>query len=197
MSFGPGGAGHFRREITTALHNNWKLFFFEGVILLLLGAAAIGIPQIATLTVALLVGWLFLFSGIVGLVTTLRMGSAPGFWWSLLSAIIGIGAGVVLLASPVSGAISLTFVLIAFFMIEGIASIMFAFDHRHELPRSWGAMLLSGIVDVVLGGMIFLGLPNSAAWAIGLLVGINMLFGGAALVAMALQARTLGTGSGD
>jgi uncharacterized membrane protein HdeD (DUF308 family) len=196
MSLDQDGAGQFRQQLTTSLHNHWKLFFFEGVVLLLLGAAAIVIPQVATLTVELLVGWLFLFSGIVGLVTTLRMRFAPGFWWSLLSALIGIAAGVVLLASPVGGAVSLTFVLIAFFLIEGVASIMFAFDHRRELPRSWGAMLLSGIVDVVLGAIIFLGLPSSAAWAIGLLVGINMLFGGAALVAMALQARSLDAGSG-
>ena len=98
-------------------------------------------------------------------------------------------------ANIVRWPITLTFVLIAFFIIEGIASIMFALDHRQELPGSWGAMLFSGIVDLVLGGMIFLGLPSSAAWAIGLLVGINMVFGGAALIAMALHARKLNTPS--
>jgi uncharacterized membrane protein HdeD (DUF308 family) len=54
------------------------------------------------------------------------------------------------------------------------------------------AMLLSGIVDLILAGIIFLGLPGSAAWAIGLLVGINLIFGGAAMIAMAQQARKLG-----
>lgn len=181
----------FRQEFAKTLSTHWKFFAFEGVALVLLGIAAIIIPQIATLTVALLVGWLFLFSGIIGLVTTFRMRAGPGFWWSLISAIIAIGAGLVLVASPVGGAISLTFVLIAFFLAEGVASIMFALDHREELPNSWIAMLLSGIVDIGLGAIIFLGLPGSAAWAIGLLVGINMIFGGAALIAMASQARTL------
>jgi uncharacterized membrane protein HdeD (DUF308 family) len=128
----------------------------------LLGAAAIVVPQIATLTIALSIGWLLLFSGIVGLITTFQMRSAPGFWWSLVSAILAIAAGIVLLASPVGSAIPLTFVLIAFFIIEGVASIMFGLDHKRQLPGSWGVMLLSGIVDLLLTGMIFLGLPSSA-----------------------------------
>ncbi|HXE01365.1 MAG TPA: HdeD family acid-resistance protein [Hyphomicrobium sp.] len=195
MSIDQSGISLFRQELASSLHDHWKSYLFEGIVLLLLGAAAIIVPQIATLTVALLIGWLLLFSGVIGLITTFQMRPAPGFWWSLVSALIAIAAGVVLLASPAGGAITLTFVLIAFFIIEGIASIMFALDHRQELPGSWGAMLFSGIVDLVLGGMIFLGLPSSAAWAIGLLVGINMLFGGAALIAMALHARKLNTPS--
>jgi uncharacterized membrane protein HdeD (DUF308 family) len=194
MSFDPTSTRAIQQALATSLHRNWKFFFFEGVALLILGAAAIIIPQLATLTVAILIGWLLLFSGAVGLISTFRMSAGPGFWWSLLSAIIAIFAGSVLLSSPVTGAVSLTFVLIAFFLIEGVASIMFALNHRSELPRAWGAMLASGIVDLVLGAMIFLGLPSSAGWAIGLLVGINMVFGGMALIAMALHARTLEAG---
>ncbi|MFZ3241827.1 MAG: DUF308 domain-containing protein, partial [Pseudolabrys sp.] len=69
------------------------------------------------------------------------------------------------------------------------ASIMFAFDHRRELSGQWGWMLASGIIDLALALMIFAGLPSTAAWALGLLVGINMIFGGAALIAMSLHAR--------
>lgn len=68
---------------------------------------------------------------------------------------------------------------------------MFALDHRRELSAAWGSMLASGIVDLVLGGLIFAVLPGAAAWALGLLVGINMIFGGVALIAMALQARKI------
>jgi uncharacterized membrane protein HdeD (DUF308 family) len=182
----------FRLEIATSLRAHWKFFLAEGIVLVLLGAAAIIVPQIATLTVALFLGWLLLFSGIAGLVTTFSMRPMAGRWWSLLSAAIGIGAGLVLLFSPATGAVSLTLVLIAFFIVEGIASIMFALDHRNELPNSWIFMLVSGIVDLLLAAMIFLGLPSSAAWAIGLLVGINLVFGGIALIGMAMQARSLG-----
>ena len=134
-------------------------------------------------------GWLFLVSGIVGLVTSFWMRHAPGFWWSLLSAVLGIVVGGMLLGSPLTGAFSLTLVLIAFFLIEGAVSIMFALEHKRELSGQWGWMLMSGIIDIALAIMIFAGLPSTAAWAVGLLVGINMIFGGTALIAMALHAR--------
>jgi uncharacterized membrane protein HdeD (DUF308 family) len=131
---------------------------------------------------------LFLISGIVGLVTTFMMRNMPGFWWALLSAVLAIAAGVVLLGWPVSGVLSLTLVLIVFFLVEGVASIMYALGHRNS--GRWGWMLLSGIVDLILGAIIFVGLPGTAAWAIGLIVGINMVFGGTSMIAMALHARS-------
>jgi uncharacterized membrane protein HdeD (DUF308 family) len=66
---------------------------------------------------------------------------------------------------------------------------MFAFEHKSELPARWGWMLVSGIIDLILAALIFAGRPGTAAWALGLLVGINMVFGGSALIAMALHAR--------
>ena len=178
-----------QRAAATIMHEHWVLFLIEGIVLLILGAIAVVVPPIATLAVTFLFGWLILISGVVGLVTTFWMRHAPGFWWSLLSAVLGIVVGVMLLASPVIGALSLTFVLISFFLIEGAVTIMFALDHRRELSGQWGWMLFSGIIDLVLAAMILAGLPSTAAWAIGLLVGINMIFGGAALIAMALHAR--------
>jgi len=188
MSTNPAGAS-LQQAVASAIHEHWKLFLIEGIVLGLLGVAAIAVPWIATLAFTLVLGWLFLISGIVGLVTTFWMRGAPGFWWSLFSAIIAIAAGLVLLTSPVSGALSLTFVLIAFFIIEGIVTIMYAFEHRKQLSGRWGWMLASGIVDLILAGIIFAGLPGTAAWALGLLVGINLVFGGTAMVGMALAAK--------
>ncbi len=175
--------------ISKSLHEHWKLFLVEGAILLVLGLVAVTVPIVATVAVEIIVGWLILVSGIVGLVTTFYMRRAPGFWWSLFSALIGTAAGVVLLLWPLNGALSLTLILTVFLAFEGVVSIMFAFDHRRELSGRWGMMLLSGIVDLILAGFIFSGLPGTAAWAIGLLVGINLVFGGSAVVAMALHAR--------
>ena len=183
------GAAALQQAVATAIHEHWKLFLIEGVILALLGVAAIAVPWIATLAFTLVLGWLFLISGIVGLVTTFWMRGMPGFWWSLFSAIIAIAAGIILLTSPVSGALSLTFVLIAFFVIEGIVTIMYAIEHRNQLSGRWGWMLASGIVDLILAGIIFAGLPGTAAWALGLLVGINLVFGGTAMIGMALAAK--------
>jgi uncharacterized membrane protein HdeD (DUF308 family) len=117
------------------------------------------------------------------------MRGAPGFWWSLISAIVAIAAGVVLLLWPVNGTLSLTLVLIAFFIVEGGASIFYAVEHRAQLSGRWGWMMVSGIIDIILAAIILGGLPGTAFWALGLLVGINMVFGGAALIAMALAAR--------
>jgi uncharacterized membrane protein HdeD (DUF308 family) len=178
-----------QRAVANALHQHWVLYLVEGVVLLVLGLTAVVIPPLATLTVTILFGWLFLVSGVMGLITTFWMRQAPGFWWALVSAVLGIAVGAMLLVLPVSGAFSLTIVLVAFFIIEGVASIMFALDHKRELSGRWGWMLVSGIVDLVLGAMILAGLPSTAAWAIGLLVGINMVFGGTALIGMALHAR--------
>lgn len=180
---------NIQRAVGKALHDHWVLYLVEGVVLLVLGATAIVLPPLATLAVTILFGWLFLVSGVVGLFTTFWMRAAPGFWWSLLSALLAVVVGGLLLAMPIGGALSLTIVLVAFFIIEGAASIMFALDHKRQLSGQWGWMLFSGIVDLVLAAIIFAGLPGTAAWAIGLLIGINMIFGGSALIAMALHAR--------
>jgi uncharacterized membrane protein HdeD (DUF308 family) len=185
----PGDAAGMERAVANAIHEHWKLFLVEGIILIILGMAAILVPPIATLAFELVIGWLFLFSGIVGLITTFWMRNAPGFWWSLFSAVVAIAAGIVLLRWPLSGTLSLTFVLIAFFVIEGIVTIMYAIDHRGQLSGRWGWMLASGVVDLMLAGIIFAGLPGTAAWALGLLVGINMVFGGTAMIGMALAAK--------
>ena len=157
--------------------------------LIILGAAAIILPQVATLAFTLVIGWLFLISGGIGLVTTFWMRNAPGFWWALLSAVVGIAAGIVLIRWPINGTVSLTLLLIVFFVVEGVATLMYAFEHRAQLTGRWVWMLMSGVVDLILAGIVFAGLPETATWALGLLVGINMLFGGVAMIGMALAAR--------
>lgn len=189
MSTNKADLDKLQASVANSLHRHWRLFLTEGIVLLILGILAIVVPQIATIAAAVLIGWLLLLSGIVGLIATLRMRGAPGFGWSLTSAIIGIAAGIVLLRWPLSGAISLTLILSVFLVIEGVVSILFALEHKRELSGRWGVMLFSGLVDLALAGIIFAGLPGTAVWAIGLLIGINLVFGGSALIAMALHAR--------
>ena len=184
----PGDASQLQ-ALGRTMREHWMMFLVEGIVLLGLGFLAILLPPLATLGITILFGGLFLISGVTGLIATFWARQAPGFWWSLVSAVLGIGAGLVLLVSPGSGALSLTLILIVFFVIEGVASVMYALEHRQQLTGSWGWMLVSGIIDLILAAMVFAGLPGSAAWAIGLLVGINMIFGGSALIAMALAAR--------
>lgn len=181
---------HTEAAITNALRAHWKFFLIEGIVLLIMGAIAVCVPPIATVAVEVFIGWIILLSGVLGLVMTFQTRGSPGFGWSLLSALLGIVVGIVLLAWPLSGVLSLTVMLTIFLALEGIASIMYAMAHRRERSSRWELMLVSGIVDLILAGLILAGLPGTAAWAIGLIVGINLLFGGVALIALALQART-------
>jgi len=164
MSMNKPAIEQMQHRVVTSLHAHWVLFLVEGIILVVLG---------------------------LGAISTFWMRQAPGFWWSLVSAILAIVVGIVLLLWPLTGVLSLTLVLIAFFVIEGVASIMFALEHKRELSGRWEWMLASGIIDLILAAIIIAGLPGTAAWAIGLLVGINMVFGGSALIAMALHAREI------
>ena len=189
MSTASDNTNDFQSTLAQSIREHWKLFLAEGIILVILGIIGIIVPPIATLAVEIFVGWLLLISGIAGLITTFGARHAPGFWWSLLSALLGIAAGAVLLLWPVSGIVSLTILLIAFFIIEGVATIMFALEHRAALSGRWAWMLVSGIVDLFLAGVILTGLPGAVAWALGLIVGINMVFGGASMIGMALAAH--------
>jgi len=179
-----------RSALSAAIHRHWGLFLLEGIVLIVLGTLAILVPAVASLAATLFFGWILLISGLVGLFATFRARHAPGFGWSLLSAITGIIAGAVLLSMPVQGTLSLTAVLIAFLFVEGVVSILYALDHRKSATGRWGWMLASGIIDVCLGLILLAGLPGTAVWALGLIVGINMLFGGWSLTLIALQARS-------
>jgi uncharacterized membrane protein HdeD (DUF308 family) len=178
-----------RDAFAAAVQRHWGLFLFEGIVLVILGVLAVLAPVIASVAATIFFGWILLISGIVGLVMSFRARQAPGFWWGLLSDLVGIIAGIFLLLRPLLGTLSLTAVLIAFLFVEGIFTIMYALEHRNALSGRWGWMLASGIVDVILAIILFIGLPGTALWALGLLVGINLLFGGWALIMIALHAR--------
>jgi uncharacterized membrane protein HdeD (DUF308 family) len=183
--------GGLAQRADSPLSSHRWLFVVEGVALVLIGITAIALPTIATLAFEIFVGWLLLLSGFIGGATTLSNRRSAGFVWSLVSAIVAIIAGVVLLRWPLSGAVSLTVILILFFLLEGFASIMFALAHRRNQTASWRWMFASGLIDLGLAALILTGLPGTSIWAIGLLLGINLIFGGSALLTMSVQRRGL------
>lgn len=168
---------------------HWRLFFFEGVILVVLGIVALVLPPLASIAVAILFGWVLFLGGVFGLFTTLVGHRAPGFWWSLLSSLVAIIAGVLLFGWPAGGALSLTVILTGFLAADGILTIMLALEFRRALHDRWMWLLVNGVIDLILAALIFVGLPGSAAWAIGIIVGVDMLFGGSSLIAMSLASR--------
>ena len=191
----PIAAAEIRSAVSAAIHRHWGLFLFEGIVLIILGTLAVLVPAVASLAATIVFGWILLLSGVIGLISTFRARQAPGFGWSLLSALLGIVAGIILLTMPLQGTLSLTAVLIAFLIVEGVATVLFALEHRKGASGRWSWLLASGILDIGLGGILLAGLPGTAVWALGLLVGINMIFGGWSLVWMALHARSEAMGN--
>ena len=181
-----------RKVVSAALRRHWVVFFVEGIVLVALGLFAAAAPAIASLAATFLLGWLLSIGGGVGFFLTLWARDAPGFWWSILSSVLAVVTGALLIRWPVGGVLSLTLVLAGFFILDGIASIMIAADHRKHFSRTWGWLLASGVIDLVLAALILSGFPQTASWAIGLILGFDLIFGGAALVVMALAAREEG-----
>jgi uncharacterized membrane protein HdeD (DUF308 family) len=133
--------------------------------------------------------WLFLIGGITGLITTLVMWNATGFWWSLLSAVLAIGIAIVLFAIPELAIVGFLLLLLAFLVLEGLVTVMLALEHWRQLSGRWSWMLASGIVDLSLAVFIVIGLPATASWALGLILAVNLIFGGGAMIGMALAGR--------
>ena len=185
----PDDFSRLQSVMSRTVKTHWKAFLFEGILLVVLGVAALILPPLASLAIAIFLGWMFLVSGIGGLIVTYWARSTPGFWWSLISAALAVLTGILLLARPIQAVLTLTIVLGAYFLAEGVATIMYALEHRRELSQRWSWLLVAGLMDILIGVIIVAGLPGSALWAIGLLVGINLLFGGASLIGMALAAR--------
>jgi uncharacterized membrane protein HdeD (DUF308 family) len=185
----PQDTARLQSEMTAAIRGHWKAFLIEGILLVILGFAAMIVPPLASLAVTIFLGWMFLISGIAGLALTFWTRQLPGFWWSLISAALAIGAGIILLAQPVQGTLTLTIVVGAYFLAEGVTTIMYALEHRRELLERWSWLLVAGIMDLLIAAIIIVGLPGSALWVLGLLVGINLVFGGASLIGVAFAAR--------
>src|SRR5512139_1034911 len=185
----PDEFAKLQSAMSRRVKEHWKAFLFEGILLAVLGVAALILPPLASLAITIFLGWMFLISGIGGLIVTFWARNMPGFWWSLVSAALAVLAGGILLARPAQAVLTLTIVVGAYFLAEGVATIMYALEHRRELTGRWSWLVISGIVDIAISFMVITGLPSSAEWAIGILVGINLLFGGATLIGMALAAR--------
>src|SRR5210317_1516938 len=179
-----------RRQIKDAIKTHSKMFMFDGVVLILFGLMAIALPVVSTLTIGLIVGAALLVGGVVQVVSSFKHSRESGFWLSLVVGALAAIVGLLFLFDPSSGALSLTLLLIALFLAEGVTKIVAAIQMRDVLPN-WGWTLVSGLISVVLAGILWSGFPITAAWVLGLLVGINMVFFGVTLIVMAASAKKL------
>ena len=160
------------------------------MVLIILGIASILLPGIASLATSIMVGWLLVAGGVFGLISDFSAGTkAPGFWWNLLTAALYLIAGIVLLVNPIAAVLTLTIVLAAYLLATGATKVVMAFHYKNVIPKAWLWMLFSALVDIVLGVIIVAGLPGTALWVIGLMVGINLLMTGVALLVSAFYCQ--------
>ncbi|VTZ25137.1 conserved membrane hypothetical protein [Methylocella tundrae] len=185
----PLGPSGISAAFGKSIGGHWKLFLAEGAILVVLGILAVLAPFLAGVAATIFIGWLFLFAGVSGLIFSYQSRTAPGFWWALLSSAVALLAGIALLWSPLAGLFTLTVVLIAYFIVDGVLTILLGLEHRRELTDRWQWIVVNGVIDLVLAAILISGLPGSVLWALGLLVGIDLIFGGASIISLALAAR--------
>jgi uncharacterized membrane protein HdeD (DUF308 family) len=169
----------------------WLAFLFQGILLVLLGLACIALPIVSTFASVLAFGVCLVAGGLVALVASYAHRKAPGAGWWMASAVISILTGGLMVANPVAGAGSLTILLAAFFIARAFAATFTAIGYRDLLPRSWGWMLMDGLLNLGLAGLILWTWPQNTPWLIGVMVGANLLWAGVFALMIAFGVQSL------
>ena len=167
--------GRVVRHELQAIRGKWIWLVVLGIALIVLGTIMLGFPVVATLATVTVLATLILVGGVAEAIGAFWCREWSGFFLELLSGILGIVVGLMLLGNPIEGGITLTILLSSFLFVGGIFRTVAALSHRFD---GWGWVLLSGVIDIALGVMIWRQLPASGLTVIGLLVGISTLFHG-------------------
>jgi uncharacterized membrane protein HdeD (DUF308 family) len=183
--------GELAAQVREETARHWKLLLAIGILCDVAGVYSIFVPIVASISAAVLVGWALLFAGIVEFGHVLRRELA-WTWnaaWMVLVSLLTIVAGAWILIFPLDGTITLTVVLVAWFWAIGVSRLLMWWRIR-MVERSW-TIGLNGALSLLLGILIWADFPSSASWAIGLLVGIELIWAGSALIMAALAGRQL------
>jgi len=164
-------------------------YVVAAVLFIVLGLFAIIEPAVAGLAVALLVGWLLIFGGASHLIGAFKGGGAKQVIFQLLIGIIYLISGFYCLTHPLLAVGTLTLLLASVILVEGVLEIISYFRLKGEDASGW--MLLNGIITLLLGGLIWFHWPSSSIWAIGILLGVNLLMTGMTRLTFGLAARKL------
>lgn len=177
----------FRQAMRETVKRYSLWYLIQGIILVVAGILAIIYPFLSSVAVIILLGWLLIISGFAQGISLLGARHVPHFWLQLVSVILALLIGFLFLRDPAQGLVTVTLLLIVFFMIEGISKVVFALTIR-PFPN-WGWLLASGIVGILLSLILWASLPVTALWLVGLLLGIELISVGAALTHLAWQVR--------
>lgn len=171
------------KEIQTA----WGWLLALGILWIILGTLAIIMPFAATLALEMVFGVLFVIGGVAQLIQAFRAKGWGGAAFQVLGGLLALALGVILLLFPLQGVLTLTILLAAFFVAQGIVKVVSAF--RQQPSSGWGWLLFSGLLGIVVGIIIWAGLPGTAVWVLGLLVGIELIFSGWAMIMIAMAGK--------
>jgi len=174
-------------KLNAAISENRGWFIALGALLIVVGLAGIALPLVTTIAVKIFVGWLFLIGGIGQIIHAFSVKSWGGFFWNLLVGALYFFAGAWLAFFPLTGIISLTIFLALILIFEG--GMKFALGLKVRPQAGWFWVILSSIVAVALGLLLLAGLPGTALWAIGLMVGINLFMSGLSFLMIAMSAK--------
>lgn len=176
-------------EVREGLRRSWRALMAVGVLAILVGCVAILVPAVASVATAVFIGWILLIAGaflVAGAFTAHSIGTVLlRLAWALLTVIVGLW----LIIEPDNGTLTLTVVLGVYFLFMGVTRVAVAFASRGQ--QNAGLLGLSGVAGLLIGILVLAELPSSADWAIGLLVGIDLIFAGWTLVSVALLGKDL------
>jgi uncharacterized membrane protein HdeD (DUF308 family) len=176
------------REATREVVRKYSTWYLiQGVLMALAGIVALIYPFVSTVALVVVLGWLLILSGIVQGISLIGAQNVPNFWLQLVSVVLSIIVGVIFLRRPGEAVVTLTLLLIVFFMVEGFAKLLFSLTIR-PLPN-WGWVFASGIIGILLSFYLLANLTTIAVWLLGVLLGIQLIFEGVALGSLAWQVR--------
>ena len=188
MTMSVEAAAQALREATREVVRRYSTWYLiQGVLMVLAGIVALIYPFVSTVALVLVLGWLLILSGIVQGISLIGAQNVPNFWLQMVSVVLSIIVGVLFLRRPGEAVVTLTLLLIVFFMVEGFAKLLFALTIR-PLPN-WGWVFASGIIGILLSFYLLANVTTAAVWLLGVLLGILLIFEGVALSSLAWQVR--------
>lgn len=173
-----------KTELTEFIQKNRTLMISEGILFVVLGSLAVALPVFSTFALEIFLGWLLVFAGLFQGARAFLAKKTNPFLMILTSALLYFIIGILLLAYPLTGVLTLTVLMMSLYFVQGIVQIIMGFQYR-SIERS-GWLIFSGLVTLLLAFLIWQGFPGTASWVLGLLAGINFLFFGFAMLAIAL-----------
>ncbi len=180
------------RPAMAQVRDHWGWFLALGIVFIVGGVFAITMPFLASVTVAIVVGWTLILVGAVQLIQAWSIRSWAGFIWQLIIGLVFVVGGIASLMNPVAATATLTLFIGAVFLAKGVVQLVLAFRYRPH--TGWGWIAVAGVLALIVGLMIVSNWPISALWALGTLAGISLIFSGWSYIMIALAGRRLMTG---